>query len=59
MEQSIRSRFLNNDLDSSNKLEENQQRIRALESVKIQIESENKAFLEQIGKLHAENKVLN
>jgi len=26
--------------------------------VKIQIESENKAFLEQIGKLHAENKVL-
>jgi len=63
LEQSIRGKYLtgiisNEEQSSKLLLEESSLRLRGLECNKIQIESENKAFLEQIGKLHAENKVL-
>ena len=58
LEHSIKAKYLNTDESANKQLEESSFRLRTLESNKIQIESENKAFLEQIGKLHAENKVL-
>jgi len=59
METSLRSKYLNiEDMSHHSRSYTDQQHLRELESLKTQLESENKTFLTQIGKMQAENKVL-
>lgn len=58
LESSLRSKYLNLDENhSSREMQDAHYKLRELESLKIQLESENKALLTQIGKMQAENKV--